>query len=320
MWATGALAVSADHWLKVSALALAPFALLVAWLLHQMSGRRALLFAAAPALVLYSFHNWDLLVVAAATAAIWLWWKGRPGWAGVLLGVGAAFKMYPLFFLAPLFLERLWARDARGAFQAAGAGAGTFLLVNLPFALVNFDGWIATYTFHRDRGPNYDSIWALGWPAWSPDRVNLVTAALTGVFFLAVLAYGGVRAERDGRYPVVSTCGALLVVFLLWNKVHSPQYTLWLLPFFVLLRVHIGWWIAYAIADLAAYVGVFRFFYDFGAGVSNGWAEDLMIGGVWLRAALLGAGLLPVFLSARSALEDEETAAQRAVPAVSAGG
>ena len=50
----------------------------------------------------------------------------------------------------------------------------------------------------------------------------------------------------------------MLCGFLLLHKVHSPQYTLWLVPFFVLLRVPWGWVVAYLVADLAMDVGIFR--------------------------------------------------------------
>jgi hypothetical protein len=104
---------------------------------------------------------------------------------------------------------------------------------------------------------------------------------------------------------VVEVSAALLVAFLLWNKVHSPQYTLWLLPFFVLVRIHIGWWIAYAAVDLAAYVGTFRFFFDVcsanGCAVGEPTAaQHLMNAGVFLRAGLLLA-LFFVFLRAKLA-------------------
>ena len=59
----------------------------------------------------------------------------------------------------------------------------------------------------------------------------------------------------------------MLCGFLLLHKVHSPQYTLWLLPFFVLLRVRWGWVVAYLVADLAMYVGIFRLFYLLNAGL-----------------------------------------------------
>jgi uncharacterized membrane protein len=298
MWASGSLVDNADDYLKVSALLLFPFGFLIAYLLARMAGMRALLWAVAPAIVLYAFHNWDLLVVAAAVGGLFLWSRGKPVGAAVLFGIGAALKMYPIFFLGPLFFQLLHERDVKRAFGSAAAGFGTVIAINLPFALANPDGWFATYAFHRERRPNFDSIWQLGWPQWTPDQLNLVTAVLTGAFFVGVLAYGSWRARREGIYPFLAVCGALLASFLLWNKVHSPQYTLWLLPFFVLIRVHIAWWVAYALADAAAYVGVFRWFYDLGQGEDFTTAKKLMIGGVWGRATLLMA-LVVVFLASR---------------------
>jgi uncharacterized membrane protein len=305
MWATGAPVDDADSYLRISALALAPFGLLVAYLLLRMARVRAFLWSAAPALVLYAFHNWDLLVVAASVTGIWLWWKRKFGWAAVLFGLGAALKMYPIMFLAPLVLDRFWERDIRGAMRSALAGIGTVIAVNLPFAIANFDGWIATYAFHEKRYPNFDSIWWLGWPDWTPERFNLVTLVLTAVFAAGCIVAALVMTNRDEKFPFIQLCGALLATFLLWNKVHSPQYTLWLLPFFVLLRVHVALWFAYAVADLAVYVGVFRYFYDYGLQKFDSVAKDVMTVGVWSRAALLLL-LIVVFLTSKEAIERED--------------
>jgi len=142
----------------------------------------------------------------------------------------------------------------------------------------------------------------LGWPEWSATRTNIVSSGLLVVSFLLILGFSVMRARGSDSYPVLQTCAALLAAFLLFNKVHSPQYTLWLLPFLVVLRVHIGWWIAYSIADLAVYVGVFRWFYEVVyQGLDFTFAKRLLIAGVWTRAALLVA-LIVVFMSAGSAL------------------
>ncbi|MGI8407338.1 MAG: glycosyltransferase 87 family protein [Actinomycetota bacterium] len=300
MWASGSLVDDGDSYLRVSALLLAPFALLTAFFLAKMGGSRALLWAAAPALVLYAFHNWDLLVVAAAVTGFWFWSRGSPVLAAVMFGLGAGLKMYPIMFLAPLFLEHFMAGDRRMAVRSFAAGIGTLILVNLPFALINFDGWIATYTFHSQRTPNFDSIWYLGVPEWAPKDVNLASGALTLVTGLIVLAVGWYQGRKRGAYPFLQVSGALLAAFLLWNKVHSPQYTLWLLPFFVLLRVNVLWWVAYAAADLAVYIGIFRWFYD-----PEGPAWDVLVIGVWARAALLGA-LVGVFLLIEDRLVSRE--------------
>ena len=304
MWASGLTSDSSNSYLVASAILLAPFGLYAAYLLARLSGPRALMFAAAPAIVLYAFHNWDFLVVAAVVGAIFMWARGRYGWAGVLLGVGAALKMYPLVFLAPLLLERLVARDRDGALNAVLGGVGTFALINLPFIVANRDGWLATYTFHQQRGADFNSIWHWATPSLGPEQLNPLTLGLVGISFLAILGVGLLRARRDGVYPFLQACGAMLAVFLLFNKVHSPQYALWILPFFVVLRVHWLWWAAYSLADLVFYFGIFRWFYDLGtSGIDDGLAKDALIGGLWVRAALLLL-LTGIFMAARPALID----------------
>jgi len=304
MWMAGLLVDDGNAYLRVTALLMAPFALLSAYLLARMSGRRALLFAASPAIVFYAFHNWDLLVVGATVAGLWSWYRGRPIWAAVWFGVGAALKLNPILFVLPLALEQLRAHGKRAAAAVLGAGAATALVLNLPFMVINFDGWWATYEFHRVRVPNFDSIWNLAssrytWGFLHMPDLNLTVAVLTLVTFGIALAYGWRRAQREGVYPFVGVAGALLATFLLWNKVHSPQYTLWLIPFFVVLNISWFWWAAYTIVDAVAYVGIFQWFYDIVYQGQTEWtpAKWAMVTSVWTRAALLLV-LIVVFLRA----------------------
>ena len=90
--------------------------------------------------------------------------------------------------------------------------------------------------------------------------------------------------------------------YLLFNKVHSPQFVLWLLPFFVLLRIRAGWILAYFVADAAIGIGFFRWQYLITSGAPSGTYDalspQLVLIGVWGRAALLVA-LFVVFLRAQ---------------------
>jgi hypothetical protein len=83
----------------------------------------------------------------------------------------------------------------------------------------------------------------------------------------------------------------MLCGFLLLHKVHSPQYTLWLLPFFVLLAVPWGWVAAYLVADAVMGIGIFRWFYVYDngldTGIQAGFAAQAVAIGVWGRAVLL---------------------------------
>lgn len=311
-WFVGLFVGTSNGFFQMTAVFMAPFALITAFLLARMTGWRALMWAAAPALIYYAFHNWDLLAVAAVLSGFWFWYRGKSVWAAVLFGVGAALKLFPILFVLPLVLERWVAGRRAEAGKALAAGAGTALAINLPFMLINFQGWWATYKFHQVRGPNFDSIWGLlqtryTWSFIQMPTLNQTVAVLTLATFAVAIFYGWDRARKEGSFPGIQVAAALLVTFMLWNKVHSPQYTLWLLPFFALVRVNVGWWIAYAVVDTVAYVGIFRWFYDYsylGTDMTSTTAKEAMTYAVWARAALLVA-LLAVFLRARSAIEPE---------------
>ena len=80
-------------------------------------------FAASPALVLTGLINWDLLAVAAVAGALWAWSRGRPVLSGVLIGLGTATKLYPLFLLGALLVVCLRRGRLRAFAAATGAAA-----------------------------------------------------------------------------------------------------------------------------------------------------------------------------------------------------
>ncbi|WP_199428928.1 glycosyltransferase family 87 protein [Qaidamihabitans albus] len=334
IWAGAYFAETDADFLLYSALLLAPFGLLTAWLLGALAGRRALLWALGPPLVLYAFHNWDLPVVACSAGAFYLVHLGRgllrarAGWAAVLLGLGFAFKVYPAMFVLPLALYVLTGGrsgehgpDPRGALRVAGIAAGTAVAANLPFALAGFEGWWASFEFQGQRNADAttNSVWYWGVrPLFEGDDaayesfVGVASPLLVLTAFTLACWLGWRRYRVEGTYPLVPVSAAMLCGFLLLHKVHSPQYALWLLPFFVLLHLRWGWVLAYLVADLAIGIGIFRWYgsLDDGGTIYSGFAAQAVMIGVWGRAALL-AGLFVASLSARPAIRYERDTAGR---------
>ncbi len=241
--------------------------------------------------------------------------------AAIALGVGAGFKLYPLMFALPVALWlgaggwRPAAGSARpvlnrwvaGAGFAAGAAA-VFAAVNLPFALAGPAGWWASFQFQWSRPIDVttNTIWFWGARPYSDSDNDAVqhTLALiaTGTTLAALLlacTFGWLRYDRRRGYPWLQVCAAMVCGYLLFNKVHSPQFTLWLLPFFVLLRIRPGWILSYFAADAAIGIGFFRWQYLIGSGAPDSaydaLSPQLVLIGVWGRAALLIA-LFIVFL------------------------
>lgn len=198
---------------------------------------RVLMFAAAPSLVLYAVHNWELLAVAPLAAGLWLWGRRRWGWAGAAFGLGAAAKLFPAAALVTGLVVLLRDGRRRDAAVFVGAFTGVVGAFNLPYALANPGLWLETWTFHAHRFPDFGTPWYWLWKAGGEpeflgfqhlvDRLGLVT--------LMVATAIVVLLQLRRHLPMTAATAALVAAFLVVSKVHSPQYALWLLPFFVLL-------------------------------------------------------------------------------------
>ncbi|HET9142149.1 MAG TPA: glycosyltransferase 87 family protein [Actinophytocola sp.] len=339
IWVSGWFASNDAQYLLASAILLAPFGLLTAWLLGRLSRWRALIWALGPPLVLYAFHNWELPVVLCAVAAVYVMHRGwgrrgvdrplieRATAAAVLLGLGFAFKVYPAIFVLPLMLYVLTGGrggaelpagkrfDYAGAARVAGVAIGTAIAVNLPFMLAGYEGWKASFEFQWQRKADIttNSIWFWAFRPYSEpenvgtqDLISLLSMTTILASFVLACVLGWLRYRREGTYPWVPVSAAMLCGFLLLHKVHSPQYTLWLVPMFVLLRIRWTWIVAYFLADLAMGIGIFRWYYEITvqkSGIYDNFAAQAVMIGVWGRAALL-VGLFVAFLAARATTDD----------------
>jgi uncharacterized membrane protein len=229
----------------VNALGLAALTLLATWFLAGVNRRRpwdAAIFAASPALALSGLVNWDLLAVPLVAGALWAWAKDRPVLTGVLIGLGTATKLYPLFLLGGLLVICVRERRIPDLARVVVAGVAAWLLANAPAFLTGRDEWKVFWSFNSGRGADLGSIWLVAQQArdsvahpftFSAHTINLGSWVFFGAWCLAVLALGLLAP----RTPRLAQLGFLVLAgFLLVNKVYSPQYVLWLLPLAALAR------------------------------------------------------------------------------------
>ena len=236
---------------NISAFGLALAWLLTVWATAMLAGRRiwdAALVAASPLLIFQIFTNFDALAVACATAAMLAWARRKPVWAGVLIGIGVALKLYPALLLGPLLVLCLRTGRMREFTKTAGTAVLTWMLVNLPVLLLFPRGWSEFFRLNSRRGDDMDSIYNVvksftGWQGfdpglgfWEPPTVTNTVSAALFLVCCAAIAYLALTAARRPRFAQL----AFLVVaaFLLTNKVWSPQFSLWLVPLAVLALPH----------------------------------------------------------------------------------
>lgn len=296
-----------------NALLLALAAVVVAVSLYLMVGARALYFALAPTLLVYGFVNWDLLAVAFATAATLAYLRRRDAWAGIWLGLGAAAKIYPGFLLVPFVLGRFREREPDAGIHLAWAGAGAWLAVNLPFILAAPRGWWEFFRFNSARPADWDSLWFIAchrisgtFGCQATDRMNAAIDGGSAVLFvgLSVLVWA-LRRRRDPDFPRWTFGFPLLVVFLLTNKVYSPQYGLWLLPWFALALPDLRLFAAFEAADVAVFLTRFSWFGRLSG--FGGWPIGAFEIAVVIRALVLLACVVAWVIRPRRSLDADAT-------------
>ncbi|MDO5633392.1 MAG: glycosyltransferase 87 family protein [Micrococcus sp.] len=312
------LAAQITHWLPETANGTLVFWLvnfafvlglwtLTAVLTVRMAGRRwwdGLMVAIAPGIILAGTINWDLWAVALLALGMYALARGRPAVAGVMIGLGAAMKIYPLLILGPLLILAVRRRDPRTLLWTAGGAAAGWLAVNLPLMIGNLEAWLVFFTFSNERGPGLSSMWhawdvvaqRAGWPTVEVEWLSLMAYSLFALWCLAVFVLG-ITVRHTPRLAQLT----FLVVagFVLVNKVYSPQFVIWLIP---LLALALPRWRDFWVWMVIEVLHFFAVWMYLAKGVSGSQPQHSMDDSVYV-AAILAHMLAVLWLCGRVAVE-----------------
>ena len=260
---------------NISAFGLALAWMATVWATMKMSGRRvwdAAVVAGSPILIFQAFTNFDALATGCAAGAMLAWSRRKPVVAGVLIGVGVALKLYPLLLLIPLAMLAVRTGKWRPVAKTAIAALVTWIAVNLPIMVMYPRGWSEFFRLNTRRGDDMDSLYNVvksftGWGGfdrnlgfWQPPTVlNTVTAVLF-VLCCAAIAYVAWTAPQRPRLAQLAFL--VVAVFLLTNKVWSPQYSLWLVPLAALALPHRRILLAWMTIDALIWIPRMLYLYD----------------------------------------------------------
>jgi uncharacterized membrane protein len=250
----------------------------------------ALLVALSPGLILASFINWDMIAMALTALAMASWAARRGVLAGVLFGLAIATKFYPIVLLGGLFLLCLRAGRLRSFWVTAAATAVAWLVVNVPIAVVAFTGWSRFYRLNSTRGADWGSIWYYFEAEHAPvlGGLHLGTLNLVSLLLFAVgcVLIGLLTLTAPRRPRVAQVFFLVLAVFLLVNKVWSPQYVIWLVPLVVLARPRLWSWAAWQVAEVGYFFAIWAYLIPF----SQPGAPGGIGGGLYFAALLARFG------------------------------
>ena len=152
------------------------------------------------------------------------------------MGIAISTKFYPgviLFGIALIF----WNQKQIGTLlRYLAITIGSWLAINIPIAINNYDGWFRFFKLNIDRDSDLGSIWYVMALLKLPGgNINNLTI---GIFLIALTAialfYSMVAQSRDDFSNLATVAFLTVAAFVTISKVYSPQYILWLTPLAVL--------------------------------------------------------------------------------------
>ena len=244
--------------------------------LRRTGARLGILVVGAALAIAWRF---DLYPAVLMTAALWAALDGRPGAAGVALGLGFLAKLFPVAILPALAVPWLVPFDLRRLARLGVAFGATVAIGLVPFVvLAGPDPTFQFLRYNAERGLQVETIGGglavlAGLLTGNPvdydfrfSSVNvsgdfaalwlslLPVATVLGFGAIAWLGWRRIRAERAALgavqpSTVVALATLCILMLLATAKVYSIQYVVWLVPLAALLA---GWpfWLAAAIAAL----------------------------------------------------------------------
>ncbi len=206
---------------------------LTVYFIQKLANRKlAIIFAISPA-VLYSLNrNWDIWAIATMLIAIYLFHRGKETQSAIWLAVSIAVKFFPLVALLPIGIFYVRNKRLKDGFRYVAITIGTWFLINLPFMLINFKGWLYFYEFSYERAIGSASFFEI------TNMAGIGVPSTKAVFYaLNLLALGLVTLYLLRSKMVIGAAEGTfftMFAFILFNKQYSMQYVIWLASLAVL--------------------------------------------------------------------------------------
>jgi uncharacterized membrane protein len=158
--------------------------------------------------------------------AIYLFEKKRFQLSAILLAVSIATKFFPIVLMLPIMIIFLRNKQIKLFIRYAVTTAVAWVVINLPFVLINYEGWAYFYKFSAERGLGSASFFEI-------TNIILPSITFSSIHFyilniLALVAVTTYFVKLKSVPTLAATSFFVMFGFILFNKQYSMQYVIWL--------------------------------------------------------------------------------------------
>ena len=205
---------------------------LSAFIVRKIAPKYQYIFPLAPAVVASLFINWDIWAVVTTLAAIYYFDKKKYEQSGIWLGISIATKFFPIVLLLPIAIIFYRSGQLKHLLRYLLTTFSFWAAINIPIAIIYFDGWWRFFKLNLERGEDFGSIWyGLSLLNIKVSNLDLLYPLISLILF-ALLAYYLLKLAYLPNLAAVALFA--VVIFTTLSKVYSPQYVLWLTPLAVI--------------------------------------------------------------------------------------
>ena len=195
-----------------------------------------------PTILILNHVRFDIVPAFFTILAYYQWRKGKFVLPAILLGIGASIKWFPAFAVIAIFLNEIFIKHRlRRAVGQGSISLFTFMLINVPFLLISylrggdFSNWIWSYTENYAHPILVDTLANV---IRMLSGIRFSMEFLFGITLVLFLLIVFLHSKKNIPSNYVLYCFS----FLLFNKIYSPQFHIWFLPFLLLCLPDKGCW------------------------------------------------------------------------------
>jgi hypothetical protein len=210
----------------------------------------------------YIFRRFDIAAAMLVTLAFLFFFQKRHIWGGTSLGMATFTKLYPAIIL-PIALIYYW-KIRKQLFNAEKVLFGfilSSLVIVVPFVILALPGLKNFLAYHSERGIQIESVYgiiiwlgsligltnvsaiadhnSLGLASSWGAPLSSISLPITVLGLVVFYIYIWIKCREDKNLNLAWLMQASVIAilwFILSNKVLSPQYLVWILPFLTFWR------------------------------------------------------------------------------------